>query len=164
MSSPRSWIGSAHELVVTTPPPAVRGSTGWGRWALAGAPVVRACLAGWTALAHPAQFDDGVFGMSEDRLFARLVEINQRPQPFARDTVEQLWTDPHRAEQMLRSHLDGSVDVSSRRTAFIEKSVRWISDTFELAPGKAVADLGCGPGLYTNRLALTGAAVVGVDF
>jgi SAM-dependent methyltransferase len=42
--------------------------------------------------------------------------------------------------------------------------VRWISDAYELGPGKAVADLGCGPGLYTNRLASTGAAVVGVDF
>lgn len=106
----------------------------------------------------------GVSEMPEGRLFTRLVEINKRPQLFVRDTVEQLWTEPHRSEQMLRHHLDGSVDVSSRTTAFIEKSVRWISDTFELGPGKSVADLGCGPGLYTNRLALTGAAVVGVDF
>jgi SAM-dependent methyltransferase len=102
--------------------------------------------------------------MWEGSLFDRLVEINKRPEPFARYTVEQLWTDPHRREQMLRSHLDGSVDIASRRTAVIEESVRWIGDTFELGPGKAVADLGCGPGLYTNRLAVTGAAVVGVDF
>jgi SAM-dependent methyltransferase len=102
--------------------------------------------------------------MLEDRLFARLAEINTRPELFVRDTVEQLWTEPHRSERMLRYHLDGSIDVSSRTTAFIERSVRWIIDAFELCPGKAVADLGCGPGLYTNRLARTGAAVVGVDF
>jgi SAM-dependent methyltransferase len=102
--------------------------------------------------------------MSEDLLFARLVAINKRPQVFAQDTVELLWTEPHRSEQMLRNHLDGSIDASSRTAAFIERSVRWISDTFELGSGKAVMDLGCGPGLYTNRLARTGAAVLGVDF
>ena len=97
-------------------------------------------------------------------MFTRLVEMNTRPPVFGRDTVEELWTEPHRAERMLRHHLDGSTDLASRTTAFIERSVRWISGAFGLAPGKAVADLGCGPGLYTNRLARTGAAVVGVDF
>jgi SAM-dependent methyltransferase len=102
--------------------------------------------------------------MTKDALFARLVEINQRPEVFGRDTVEQLWTEPHRSAQMLRNHLDGSTDASSRTAAFIERSVRWISDTFRLGPGKQVTDLGCGPGLYTNRLARTGASVLGVDF
>jgi SAM-dependent methyltransferase len=102
--------------------------------------------------------------MSEDLLFTRLVEINKRPQVFGRDTVEQLWTEPHRSARMLRNHLNGSIDRASRTAAFIEKSLCWIIDTFELGPGKAMADLGCGPGLYTNRLALTGAAVLGVDF
>jgi SAM-dependent methyltransferase len=97
-------------------------------------------------------------------MFTRLRTMNTRPPIFAHDTVEELWTEPHRAERMLRHHLDGSSDLASRTTAFIERSVRWMSGTFGLGPGKAVADLGCGPGLYTNRLARTGAKVVGVDF
>jgi SAM-dependent methyltransferase len=35
---------------------------------------------------------------------------------------------------------------------------------FDLGPGVAVADFGCGPGLYAQRLAGTGAAVTGIDF
>ena len=65
---------------------------------------------------------------------------------------------------MLRYHLDGAVDLASRRTEFIEASFAWITQTFDLGPGTRVIDLGCGPGLYASRLARTGASVTGVDF
>lgn len=35
---------------------------------------------------------------------------------------------------------------------------------FNISKGKRVADFGCGPGLYTWRLAKSGAQVVGIDF
>jgi 2-polyprenyl-3-methyl-5-hydroxy-6-metoxy-1,4-benzoquinol methylase len=65
---------------------------------------------------------------------------------------------------MLNHHLNGSNDVSSRNVEFIEKSVAWIVRRFGLAENKSVADFGCGPGLYTTRLAASGADITGVDF
>ena len=101
--------------------------------------------------------------MSET-LFETLERINQRPDVYSRYTADALWTSPDISEMMLRYHLDGDVDLASRRTDFIEASFAWISDRFGLGPGVRVIDLGCGPGLYVSRLARTGAQVTGVDF
>ncbi len=97
-------------------------------------------------------------------LFAALRRINERPAVYSRYTADALWTSPDISEMMLRFHLDDQVDVASRRGDFIDASVDWIGATFDLGPGRRVIDLGCGPGLYTNRLARTGAHVSGVDF
>jgi SAM-dependent methyltransferase len=103
--------------------------------------------------------------MSDDStLFETLVRINERPEVYSRYTTDALWTSPDISEMMLRYHLDGEVDLASRRTEFIEASFAWISDRFGLGPQKRVIDLGCGPGLYVSRLARTGAQVTGVDF
>ena len=103
-------------------------------------------------------------GLDAAGLFAALERINERPALYSRYTADALWTSPDISEMLLRFHLDGEVDVASRRTGFIEASADWIAATFGLAPGRRVIDLGCGPGLYTNRLARTGASVSGVDF
>lgn len=97
-------------------------------------------------------------------LFEHLDRLRRRPSPFSTDTVAELWTDPHIAEQMLRFHLDGSVDRSSPRAEIIERSVSWMIERFSIGPGSRVLDLGCGPGLFSNALARTGATVTGVDF
>ena len=103
--------------------------------------------------------------MSDGRsLFEALERINARPEAYSRYTADALWTSPDISEMMLRFHLDGDVDLASRRTEFVEASVDWIGESFDLGPGKRVIDLGCGPGLYANRLATTGAAVTGIDF
>ncbi len=97
-------------------------------------------------------------------MFAQLQEINRRPEVFSRYTAEALWTDEHTASQMLSYHLDPTIDLSSRRLEFIDRSAAWIIDRFGLAAGSSVADFGCGPGLYTSRLARSGASVTGIDF
>ena len=102
--------------------------------------------------------------MTDPGLFRTLEHINRRPEPHAAYTAAALWTAPDISEMMLRYHLDGEVDLASRRTAFIASSAEWIRSEFELGPGRSVLDLGCGPGLYANRLARSGAAVTGVDF
>jgi SAM-dependent methyltransferase len=97
-------------------------------------------------------------------LFPELLDIYERPAAFSRTTVASLWTDPHTSEQMLGFHLDGSVAVSSQTTELIDAGTAWMTDAFGLTGGSSVLDLGCGPGLYANRLARTGADVTGIDF
>jgi cyclopropane fatty-acyl-phospholipid synthase-like methyltransferase len=65
---------------------------------------------------------------------------------------------------MLACHLDETVDAASRKPEFLDRSARWIVSHFGLAPGAKVADIGCGPGLYAQRLARAGAVVTGIDF
>ena len=97
-------------------------------------------------------------------MYSFLEEQNTRPPLFSADTVEELWTDPHVAQQMLAFHLDPDHELASRRHDFIERSVHWLSRSFDLESGKRVLDLGCGPGLYANGLAELGAEVTAVDF
>jgi 2-polyprenyl-3-methyl-5-hydroxy-6-metoxy-1,4-benzoquinol methylase len=97
-------------------------------------------------------------------VYRDLQEINRRPACFEHYTAAELWTDRHTSSRMLAFHLNGSLDVSSRRTEFIDRSAAWIISRFGLAEGTAVADFGCGPGLYTSRLAASRAAVTGIDF
>ena len=97
-------------------------------------------------------------------MFPQLVQINQRPKPFEFCTTEVLWNDPHISRKMLTYHLDENVDAASRKKAFIDQSIRWISSHFSLGQGTRICDFGCGPGLYTLGLAKLGASVTGVDF
>jgi len=97
-------------------------------------------------------------------MFEQLEEINSRPAPFSVNTTDVLWTDRHTSARMLSFHLDPKLDLSSRNHAFIDRSASWITSRFGLVEGVRVADFGCGPGLYTTRLARTGARVTGIDF
>lgn len=96
--------------------------------------------------------------------FEELTQINKRPCPFEYYTADELWTDDHTADQMLDYHLNGSIDLSSRNSTFIESSIKWIASRFGLNQQSKVADFGCGPGLYTTALAEYGASVTGIDF
>jgi 2-polyprenyl-3-methyl-5-hydroxy-6-metoxy-1,4-benzoquinol methylase len=97
-------------------------------------------------------------------MFEELEKINTRPKPFEFYTASDLWTDEHTSEQMLTFHLNGNIDVSSRKTEFINRSVEWIASLFKVGKGTKIADFGCGPGLYTTRLAQRQADVTGIDF
>ncbi len=97
-------------------------------------------------------------------MFAELETIHIRPRPFEFYTAAELWTDEHTSARMLAYHLDEEVDISSRRGAFIDRSVEWIVSHLGVGKGTKIADFGCGPGLYTARLARRGAAVTGIDF
>ena len=97
-------------------------------------------------------------------MFKELKEINSRPTPFQFYTADDLWTDEYTSKQMLNYHLNESIDVSSRNKDFIERSVEWIASRFDINNKTEIADFGCGPGLYTSRLAYRGAKVTGIDF
>ena len=97
-------------------------------------------------------------------MFAKLEEINRKPELFKVYTAEALWADPYRSKQMLKFHLNENIDLSSRNIEFINRSSSWMIDRFDLGPGRSVCDFGCGPGLYTSRFAQSGAHVTGLDF
>jgi 2-polyprenyl-3-methyl-5-hydroxy-6-metoxy-1,4-benzoquinol methylase len=65
---------------------------------------------------------------------------------------------------MLHEHLSQDHDAASRRGATIDRQVAWIHGALLLAGTPTrVLDLGCGPGLYAERLAALGHRCVGVD-
>ncbi|MBP7072990.1 MAG: class I SAM-dependent methyltransferase [Clostridia bacterium] len=97
-------------------------------------------------------------------MFNNLKAINERPKPFQYYTAAELWTDEHTSKKMLDYHLNEEIDVSSRNARFINRSVSWIIEKFNLNNKSNVLDFGCGPGLYTSRFAERGINVTGVDF
>ncbi len=96
-------------------------------------------------------------------MFEDLAALNERPAPFSVYTADILWTDPHISARMLDFHLNAEGDLASRRAASIEGIVDWMDRRFGFE-GKAVCDLGCGPGLYAALMARRGAWVTGMDF
>ena len=97
-------------------------------------------------------------------MYKELEKINIQPKPFQFYTADELWTDEHTSKQMLQYHLNEQVDAASRNKPFIERSVKWITDKFGVNSNTEIADFGCRPGLYANRLAEKGAMVTGIDF
>ena len=97
-------------------------------------------------------------------MFEELEKINNRPKPFEFYTASELWTNEHTSKQMLSYHLNEEVDLSSRNAAFINRSIKWIASHFNVEAGTKIADFGCGPGLYTTKLAKIPADVTGIDF
>jgi SAM-dependent methyltransferase len=92
-----------------------------------------------------------------------IVNRNMDLQPWA-EGEKIPWNDPAFSQRMLKEHLTQKHDAASRRTVKIKQHVEWI-DKFILA-GKPsrILDLGCGPGLYSARLATCGHLCRGIDF
>lgn len=97
-------------------------------------------------------------------MFNKLNKINERPEPYQFYTADELWTNEHISKQMLKYHLNEDIDVSSRNKKFIERSSTWIISHFGVGNNTVIADFGCGPGLYTTKMAESGATVIGIDF
>jgi len=90
-------------------------------------------------------------------------QLQEKPEPFT-PGEPLFWDDPHISAQMLKWHLNPENDVASRRPETIQKSVSWLIASLGLQAGDSILDLGCGPGLYTARLAERGLRVTGVDY
>jgi SAM-dependent methyltransferase len=74
-----------------------------------------------------------------------------------------IWTEDYISGQMLTAHLNPDTDAASRKHETIEAAVRFWLEEGLIKPGDRVLDLGCGPGLYAERLAAAGVQVVGID-
>jgi SAM-dependent methyltransferase len=74
------------------------------------------------------------------------------------------WNHPEFSRRMLKEHLTQTHDAASRRTAAIKKHVNWIHHSVLGDRPSHILDLGCGPGLYSSRLAALGHTCHGIDF
>jgi SAM-dependent methyltransferase len=91
-----------------------------------------------------------------------LVELSKKPALFA-SGEKNFWDDPYISKSMLEAHLDPNHDAASRRPEIIDRTVHHLFESGILKPGMKVLDLGCGPGLYAERLYKAGVEVVGLD-
>jgi SAM-dependent methyltransferase len=91
-----------------------------------------------------------------------LVNRTSPPEPWSEgDKIP--WNDPAFSTRMLREHLTQDHDAASRRDETIDLQVTWLDALLESTPSR-ILDLGCGPGLYAQRLAGRGHRVHGIDF
>lgn len=93
-----------------------------------------------------------------------LFEETSEPQPLWAGKYKIPWDDPDFSKRMLKEHLTQEHDLASRTTATIDQHVEWIHNEILHAVSSHLLDLGCGPGLYSNRLSALGHTCYGIDF
>jgi SAM-dependent methyltransferase len=89
-------------------------------------------------------------------------EFARSPEPWVEGRTIP-WEDPAFSRRMLVQHLNQQHDAASRRAETIDKHIDFIRQVALPRPGARVLDLGCGPGLYTQRLAEQGYDCFGID-
>jgi SAM-dependent methyltransferase len=85
------------------------------------------------------------------------------PQPWV-DGEKIPWNEPAFSQRMLAEHLSQAHNAASRRFTTIDEHVAWIHHHVLGGAPARILDLGCGPGLYLNRLAALGHSGTGIDF
>ncbi|MCC6444174.1 MAG: class I SAM-dependent methyltransferase [Armatimonadetes bacterium] len=92
-----------------------------------------------------------------------IIRRNPAPQPWSEgDDIP--WHDARFSERMLREHLSQAHDHASRRFEIIDRQVDWIHRKLLQGRASRILDLGCGPGLHTERLASRGHNCIGIDY
>lgn len=92
----------------------------------------------------------------------KLIQTTKKPDIYSPGTAE-MWTDKHISQQLLAIHLNQDIELASRKKSTISSTIEWISNK---VPDERlnILDLGCGPGLYCEKLAEKGHQVTGMDF
>ena len=94
---------------------------------------------------------------------ADIIKRIAEPEPWSEgDKIP--WNEPAFSERMLREHLSQDHDLASRRAAIVDAHVEWIHHRLLEERLSQILDLGCGPGLYSSRLAKLGHRCTGIDF
>ena len=95
-----------------------------------------------------------------------LIDITNRqspPEPWSEgDNIP--WNEPGFSSRMLKEHLTQEHDMASRKLVNVERHVNWIHEKLLGGSPAHILDMGCGPGLYTSRLAQRGHTCTGIDF
>jgi SAM-dependent methyltransferase len=95
-------------------------------------------------------------------MFNKLYGYATKPELYTPSTGK-FWDDEHISKGMLEAHLNPNWDAATRNHDFLDKSVKWISETAPPSNYKCLLDLGCGPGLYAERFCAAGYSVTGID-
>lgn len=102
-------------------------------------------------------------GLPEHMSLMDLLYRNPAPEPW-REGDGIPWNEPAFSERMLKEHLSQEHDAASRRSEIIERHVGWIHGSLLGGRPTRILDLGCGPGLYSSRLARLGHQCLGIDY
>lgn len=121
-------------------------------------PPVAGAPPGDAVVRHPAAGP----GPDLHALLERAVAASRPPAPFEPSEAP-FWDDPHIAVGLLAAHLDDTLAAASRPGAEIDRAVLALVERGLAGPGVRVLDLGCGPGLFAQRLARLGCRVTGLD-
>lgn len=94
--------------------------------------------------------------------FKKLNIATQKPKVYEKgDSV--MWTDEHISKQLLEFHLNPLIDAASRTPDSINNTIEFILKCCDKSQ-MDILDLGCGPGIYSEKLTEKGHDVTGVDF
>ncbi|MCH9680766.1 MAG: class I SAM-dependent methyltransferase [Deltaproteobacteria bacterium] len=94
-----------------------------------------------------------------DAMLAAVPFVRRQPEDFTpRDAIP--WEA--QASQLLKCRV-GDDFMGLRSGARVEREVAALVEHLALPAGAAIVDLGCGPGLYGNRLGARGYRVTGID-
>ncbi len=96
-------------------------------------------------------------------MYKKMKQLFEKP-PLYMKSEAAFWNEEHISQQMLNAHLDPNFEGASRKAVFIDKSAQWIGGNLPPNKYNKLLDLGCGPGLYTERFAKMGYQVTGIDF
>lgn len=92
----------------------------------------------------------------------KLISMSAKPAVYEKGTAF-MWTDKHISKQLLNIHLNPDIDLASRKQTSIAQTIEWILSTQKQGGKLNILDLGCGPGLYAEKLAKQGHSVTGID-
>lgn len=95
-------------------------------------------------------------------LFECLADSVRKPNLFEREE-DLFWDDPHISKSLLEAHFNPEYDGASRKLETIEQTVDNLMKRLLLKQADMMLDLGCGPGLYSNRFCQAGMRVTGID-